>query len=95
MDDHRFNEIDIMVSDSGLNYNPTSGRFEATVGSDAENNLDFEWSDALSMLPEELEEDEFREYVSMKDQKADDEFHEQEAHRIMEELEKKEDEPNE
>lgn len=36
----RQQEIEISIEDSGYSINPVTGRIEAAVGSDADNNLD-------------------------------------------------------
>jgi hypothetical protein len=76
VDDQRFYEIDIQVEDSGHRYNPNTDRFEATVGSDADANLDH------------VSEDELRKYASRKSKEADDAFRSDEADRTIEEMER-------
>jgi hypothetical protein len=86
MDDTRFQEIDIRVEESGHRYNPNTERFEATVGSDADNNLDYDFQSFRSMLSD-VDLDELRAYMSRKAKEADDEFYQHEADRMFEELE--------
>lgn len=61
----RFNEIDAAVEDSGHSFNPQTERFEAIIGSDADNNLDHDWQSFASTLPDVTEE-ELRNYISWK-----------------------------
>ena len=67
MDDARYLEIDTEVEDSGHWFNPSSGRFEATGGSDADNNLDHDpESFRTSALASSVSQDEMGEYMTRK-----------------------------
>jgi hypothetical protein len=87
VDDQRFYEIDIQVEDSGHRYNPNTDRFEATVGSDADANLDHDLKSFTSALVD-VSEDELRKYASRKSKEADDAFRSDEADRTIEEMER-------
>lgn len=84
----RFHHIDILVEDSGHSYNPLTERFEATVGTDAENNLDHDWQSLRTSLAEEVGEEEFREYMHWKAEQAEASLAESEAEALLEEHEK-------
>lgn len=78
MDDKRFSEIDRRVEESGHRFNPNTGRFDATVGSDVENNLDLDPTSFLARMGELAKDDdavtdeEFIDYVARKRREYDD-----------------------
>jgi hypothetical protein len=68
-----------------------TGRFEAVVGSDAENNLDHDAESLRTSLPEEVGEEEFRAYMHWKAEKAEAEYAQEQADELIEEYEKGQD----
>ena len=89
-DEARFHEIDALVGYSGHRFNPQTERFEAAVGSDAENDLDHDWRSFLGTLPG-VSEDEFQEYVSWKKAQAEQAHYQELADEMIEEREKGDD----
>jgi len=71
--DDRLHEIDNLVDESGHRYNPNTGRFEATIGSDAENYLDHDSQSFRDTVPDVTDE-EWKDYRAWKRKLAEDEF---------------------
>jgi hypothetical protein len=65
--EERLAEIDAQVSDSGHRYNSLTGRFDATSGSEAYNNLSHDWQSFLGTLTD-VSEDELKDYMKWRKQ---------------------------
>ncbi|HBJ36131.1 MAG TPA: hypothetical protein DDZ51_15555 [Planctomycetaceae bacterium] len=84
MNDDRYYDIDNQIDDSGHRYNHSSGRFEATIGSDADNNLDHDAGSFLGTL-DGVSEAELNEYMKRKSAELDAKHLEARANELLDE----------